>query len=157
MTHDKSFVLRRLERRVTHATNGEAREETADFTSSLHPFPENTYVDVSAPFLLGALPFDGKSRTIYVWICDRFVAKVYFESRRRSTLSVPAGRFEAQEVVMYPDLNDWVKMPSILTKLSKPFIPKYHMWYEVAPPHRPIFFEGPHGPPGAPEVILELV
>ena len=117
----------------------------------------NTYVDVSAPFLLGSLPFDGKSRTIYAWICDRFVAKVYFESRGRSTLTVPAGRFEAQEVVMYPDLNDWVKMPSILSKLSKPFIPKYHMWYEVAPPHRPLFFEGPHGPPGAPELVLELV
>lgn len=157
ITHDESFVLHRLERRIERGAGGVSREEIAEFADSLHPFPDNTYVDVSAPFLLGSLPFDGKSRSIYAWICDRFVAKVYFESRGRMTLNVPAGRFEAQEVVMYPDLNDWVKLPGIITKLSKPFVPKYHMFYEVAAPHRPIRFEGPHGPPGAPEVVLELL
>lgn len=154
--HDADLVLRRLERRVHTKGGGPSRDEIVDFAAGTHPLPASLYVDVAAPFLLGAEPFDGKSRSIYVWICDRFVAKVYFESRGRHTLTVPAGRFETVEVVMYPDLNDWVPLPAVITKLSKPFIPKYHMWYEAQAPHRLVQFEGPHGPPGAPEIVLEL-
>ena len=138
------------------ADGSASRSEVVDFGAETHPLPACTYVDVSAPFVLGSQPFDGKSRAMYAWICDRFVAKVYYESRGKKTLEVPAGRFDTYEVVMSPDLNDWVQLPGIITKLSKPFIPKYHMWYETAAPHRPILFEGPHGPPGAPEVVLEL-
>jgi len=58
---------------------------------------------------------------------------------------------------MYPDLNDWVKMGTALTKLAKPFLPRYSMWYEPAAPNRLLRFEGSYGPPGAPEIILELV
>jgi len=154
--HDRSMKIRRLERRITSTTGDASRDEIVDFTSATHSIPACTYVDVSAPFLLGGHPFDGKSRAIYTWICDRFIAKVYYESRGKKTLTLPAGKFEAQEIVMYPDLNDWVSLPSVITKLSKPFLPKYHMWYEVAPPHRLVYFEGPHGPPGAPEITLEL-
>ena len=57
---------------------------------------------------------------------------------------------------MYPDLNDWVPLGSMLTTLAKPLLPKYHMWFEEAAPHRVIRFEGAYGPPGAPELILEL-
>jgi hypothetical protein len=156
VAHDGSMKIQRLERRVANPDGATSREEIVDFTSSTHSIPKCTYVDVSAPFLLGGQPFDGKSRAIYTWICDRFIAKVYYESRGKKSLTVPAGRFEACEVVMYPDLNDWVSLPSIITKLSKPFLPKYHMWYETAPPHRLVYFEGPHGPPGAPEITLEL-
>ena len=154
--HDQGMSIRRLERRVAGVDGGPSREEIVDFTSTTHAIPKCTYVDVSAPFLLGGQPFDGKSRAIYTWICDRFIAKVYYESRGKKTIEVPAGRFESHEVVMYPDLNDWVSLPSIITKLSKPFLPKYHMWYETAAPHRLVLFEGPHGPPGAPEIVLEL-
>ena len=157
MHHDADLALRRLERRVSTRDGGPSRSETIDFGAATHPLPSSLYVDVGAPFLLGGEPFDGKSRSIYVLICDRFVAKVYFESRGKHTLTVPAGRFETIEVVMYPDLNDWVPLPSVITKLSKPFIPKYHMWYEARAPHRLVQFEGPHGPPGAPEIVLELV
>ena len=49
-------------------------------------------------------------------------------------------------------INDGVKLPSILSKLAKPFLPKYHMWFA----EKLVRFEGPYGPPGAPEIILEL-
>jgi hypothetical protein len=156
VVHDRAMRIRRLERRVAGVDGRASREEIVDFTSPTHAIPPHTYVDVSAPFLLGANPFDGRSRAIYTWICDRFIAKVYYESRARTTIEVPAGRFATHEVVMYPDLDDWVPMPAIITKLSKPFLPKYHMWYEAASPHRLVRFEGPHGPPGAPEIVLEL-
>ena len=48
------------------------------------------------------MPFDQKPRAIYAWICDRFVAKVYYESRGTKEITLPAGRFRAREVVCTP-------------------------------------------------------
>jgi hypothetical protein len=30
------------------------------------------------------------------------------------------------------------------------------MWFDASAPHRLVRFEGPYGPPGAPEILLEL-
>lgn len=150
------LAMRRLDRRVLDTAGALSRQELAEFASSTHALPPCTYVEVGLPFLLGGQPFDGKVRSLYAWICDRFVAKVYYESKGIETLKTAAGSIEAREVLMYPDLNDWVSMPSILNKLAKPFLPKYHMWYEAKAPHRLVRFEGPYGPPGAPEIVLEL-
>jgi hypothetical protein len=84
------------------------------------------------------------------------VAKVYYEVGKAVALELPAGRFEAIEAVMYPDLNDWVSLGTVITSMAKPLLPKYRMWFEKAPPHRVVKFEGPYGPPGAPEIVLEL-
>ena len=153
---DPGLSMRRLDRRVLDASGSVSRQELAEFNSSTHALPACTYVEVGLPFLLGGQPFDGKVRSLYAWICDRFVAKVYYESKGVHSIKTAAGSVEAREVLMYPDLNDWVKMPSILNKLAKPFLPKYHMWYEARAPHRLLRFEGPYGPPGAPEIVLEL-
>ncbi len=58
---------------------------------------------------------------------------------------------------MFPDLNDWIPLSGLVTRLAWPFLPKYHMWYEEDTLHRLVRFEGPYGPPGAPEMVLELV
>ena len=150
-----NMTLTRLERKIYAEGDARSRDEIIEFASSTHRLPEATYVDTTAPFVLGSMPWDGKPRSIYLWICDRFVAKVYYESHGNHTVTVPAGRFETTEVLLYPDLNDWVKLPSIISKLSKPFLPKYHMWYERET-KRLVRFEGPLGPPGAPEIVIEL-
>lgn len=134
----------------------ECRSETVDFTRGPLRFPADTYPEVCLPFLLRGMPFDGQRRSVHAWIADRMVAKVYYEEHKASTLTVPAGRIEVREVSMYPDLNDWVKLGRVISELAKPMLPKYKLWYERAAPHRLVRFEGPHGPPGAPEIILEL-
>ena len=47
-------------------------------------------------------------------------------------------------------------MGAMVTRLVKPFVPKYRMWYARQAPNRLVRFEGPYGPPGAPEVVLEI-
>jgi hypothetical protein len=136
------------------------RDERADLSAVIPKLPDHTYPETMLPFLLRAHPLDGERRSLHAWICDRFVAKVYYEvHKKRTHVTVPAGRFDATEVVMYPDINDWVKLGSVVTKLIKPFLPKYHMWF--APNgsglHKLVRFEGSYGPPGAPEIVLELL
>lgn len=135
------------------------RREVADLSSLVPRLPEATYPETMLPFLLRSHPLDGERRALHAWICDRFVAKVYYEvAKKRVDVRVPAGEFEATEVVMYPDINDWVKLGSVITTLIRPFLPKYHMWFSRQPkaPHKLVRFEGSYGPPGAPEIVLEL-
>lgn len=146
-----------LDRSLTDGGEGPCREERVDFTRGHLGLPEDVYPEVMLPFLLRAQPFDGERRAAHAWVVDRFVARVYFESRKHTTTRVPAGDFRTVEVLMFPDLNDWVPLSGLVTRLAWPFLPKYHMWYEVDAPHRLIRFEGPYGPPGAPEIVLELV
>lgn len=136
---------------------GEARHKEIDFAKTPFAMPQSTYPEVLLPFLMRRQPLDGQRRACYSWTSDRMLARVYYEARGRQKVSVPAGRFETREVWMYPDLNDWIALGSVVTKLAKPLLPRYSMWFETAAPHRCIRFEGPYGPPGAPEVILELV
>jgi hypothetical protein len=136
------------------------RHERADFASVVPKLPDATYPETMLPFLLRGHPLDRERRALYAWICDRFVAKVYYEVHKtRVDVRVPAGKFQATEVVMYPDINDWVKLGGVITKLIKPFLPKYHMWFaeNASGRHRLVRFEGSYGPPGAPEIVLELL
>ena len=153
----EGLLAERLERTVTGAAGDTVRQEVVDFTDRTIPLPESAYPEVMLPFLLGAQPVDKERRGVYAWINDRFVAHVYYEKHGKPhEIEVPAGKFEVTEVMMYPDLNEWVPMGKVLNKLSKPFVPKYRMWFSDETPRRVIRFEGPYGPPGAPEIVLEL-
>ena len=57
---------------------------------------------------------------------------------------------------MYPDLNDWISLGSVVTRLARPLLPHYDMWFEPFAPYRVLRYEGPYGPPVAPEIVLEL-
>jgi hypothetical protein len=135
---------------------GESRKKEINFHADPHPFPPTTYPEVLLPFLMRGQPRDDKRRALYAWTSDRFVARVYYETRGGVTLDVPAGQIESTEVWMYPDLNDWVAIGRVLTRLAKPLLPRYEMFFENEPPYRVVKFEGSFGPPGAPEMIIEL-
>lgn len=156
----RRLVSETFGREVLGPAGERVRFEDVDFRYSELGLPRELYPEVALPWALGWLPFDKSRRSLYAWINDRFVARVYVETTRGGhkvvKLDLPIGRRPAIEVLMYPDLNDWVPLPSLLTRLAKPFVPKYHMWYEPDPPHRLLRFEGPYGPPGAPEIVLEL-
>ncbi len=137
-------------------TAGNARRKEIDFLESPFPLPAATYPEVLLPFLLRGQPLDGARRALYAWTSDRFVARVYYESRAEHRLDVPAGRFDTTALWMYPDLNDWISLGSVVTRLAKPLLPRYEMWLETAAPHRLVRFEGAYGPPGAPEIVIEL-
>jgi hypothetical protein len=151
------LVMKTLTRKQTDTTGRVVREETVDFASSAVLLPARSFPEVLLPFVLRGQRFDGTRDFVFSWTNDRFVARVYFEVGKRGVkVDVPAGSFRTHEVVMYPDLNDWVPLGSVLTTLAKPLLPKYTMWFEDQAPHRVIRFEGAYGPPGAPEVVLEL-
>ncbi len=146
-------------RTVTDRNDAIVREERAEFSGRILSLPRATYPEVMLPFMLGWFPQDGRRRSLYAWINDRFVARVYFETGKRTKIDLPGfpgGRVEAIECVMYPDLEDWVPIGATLATLAKPFVPKYRMWIEPRSPYTLLRFEGPYGPPGAPEFVIEL-
>jgi len=145
-----------LERRLVDHDGQVSREERVAFMRGPLKLPEATYPEVMLPFVLRWQPWGGERRPVYAWSVDRFVARVYCEWVGRTVLHVPAGRFDTYEMIMYPDLNDWVSLGSVLNSLAKPLLPKYRMWFEAGDARRVVRFEGSYGPPGAPEIVLEL-
>lgn len=133
-----------------------SRTERALFDRGPIRMPAATYPEVTLPFVMRGQPLDGKRRAAYSWTNDRFCARIYYEMRKTVKLDVPAGRFDAALVWMYPDLNDWIALGGVVTRLVKPLLPRYDIWFEQTTPHRVLRFEGPYGPPAAPEIILEL-
>jgi len=152
------LVVRSMSRDVYDGQGRHVRsEQVPDFRHDALGMPLATYPEVALPFLLGwMIPHATGSRSVYAWINDRFIAKVYLEVEGRPSIRVGGRTRDTIELVMFPDLNDWVPLGAMLTRLAKPFLPKYRMWYERAAPHRLVRFEGPYGPPGAPEVVLEI-
>ncbi len=163
-TIEESFILRKTaaglqsERlmRTMHDTEGrQGRHEDVSFDANLGVAP-NTYPEVLLPLMLG-WPSAQRTRAFYSWINDRFVSRVYVETKGDTTLDLPGGPRKAIELVLYPDLNDFVRVGSTVARLAKPLMPQYHLWFERETPNRILRFEGPYGPPGAPELIMELV
>jgi hypothetical protein len=153
---EDGLVVRTLHREVFDANGRSVRNELVpDFRHEALGLPLATYPEVALPFLLGWMPHDSERRTFYAWTNDRFVAKVYVEVAAHKPIVFGGRAHDVVKVVMYPDLNDWVPLGGLLTKLSKPLLPKYHMWYDRKVPYRLVRFEGAYGPPGAPEVVLE--
>lgn len=146
-----------LNRVVRDAAGAEVRAHTARFGGAPYHLPATTYPETMTPFIMRGQPRDKIRRSLYCWTNDGFCARVYYEYRGLKKVSLKDGtQHRAHEVWMYPDLNDWIAMGAALTRLAKPLLPRYTMWYEADELQRLLRFEGPYGPPGAPEVIVEL-
>ena len=163
-TIQESLILRktprgleseRLERSMFDESQQQVRSEVVNFDANLGVAP-NTYPEVLLPLMLG-WPSPQRTRALYSWINDRFVSRVYVETKGETSVQLPGGTRRAIEMVLYPDLNDFVRVGSTVARLAKPLMPQYHLWFEPGPPNRIVRFEGPYGPPGAPELIMELV
>jgi hypothetical protein len=155
---ERLVVTESVERKVFNAQGRLVRDEHVDFHQGPYQFPLDLVPEVYAPFLMRVNPAPPQRRSFHSWISDRFVARIWYELRRkRVTVEVPAGRIECSEILMYPDLNDWVPLGNVLMALAKPLLPSYHVWLALDPPHPVIRFEGAYGPPGAPEVVVELL
>jgi hypothetical protein len=155
---DGILVSERLERQVYGLDDRLSRDERIDFHAGPYRFPADLYPEVYAPFLMRWDPAPLHRRSFHSWISDRFVARIWFELHRRKVrVEVPAGVYECSEILMYPDLNDWVPLGNVITTLAKPILPRYHVWLALEPPHPLVRFEGAYGPPGAPEVVVELL
>ena len=152
----EGLMSRRLVRSVYDSEGERVRHEDVRFDAGVIPLPPQAYPEVVLPFLLSWQPFDGQTRSLYAWINDRFVAKVQYRSTGEKSVEVNGSKRRAVEMEMVPDLNDWVPLGRVLNKLAQPLLPRYRMWFDPAEPHTVLRFEGPYGPPGAPEIVLEL-
>lgn len=154
--NDAVLVSDRLHRQLFDEHGERVRNEEAHFFREGLGFAQNTYPEVLLPMMLGWLGPARRTRAFYSWINDRFVSRMYAQTGGSETLRLAGRNVETFQVVMYPDINDYVRVGATLAKMAKAIMPKYHLWFDSRIPHRVVRFEGSYGPPGAPEVIMEL-
>ena len=103
----EGLMMKAMTRQVFDATGQIVRNEVVpDFRHDSLGLPLSTYPEVALPFLLAWMPLDGQRRSVYAWINDRFIAKVYVEVEGRKSVTIGGTSHDAIEVIMYPDLND---------------------------------------------------
>ncbi|MGB8330161.1 MAG: hypothetical protein WCE62_08520 [Polyangiales bacterium] len=100
----------------TTATNKQAKPGVTGFTAPI-----------------AQMPTPQRTRAFYSWINDRFVSRVYVETKGETKVHLPAGIRTAVEMVLYPDLNDFVRVGPTMARLAKPIMPLYHLWFEPGP------------------------
>ncbi len=145
--------------RTVHNTDGDlVREEKVVFHEGPYQFPRDLYPEVYAPFLMRSERLPTSRRSFHAWISDRFVVRIYFELQKRCVkIRSSAGLYNCSQLLMYPDINDWVPLGNLVMALAKPILPRYHIWIANDPPYPVVRFEGAYGPPGAPEVVVDLL
>ena len=86
---------------------------------------------VLLPLMLG-WPASRRTRAFYSWINDRFVSRVYVETKGATRVQLPGGTKQATEMVLYPDLNDFVAGFAALLADDFPAAPEWTSGFALA-------------------------
>jgi len=128
------------------------------------PLPPLTFPDHSSlAFLINHMSWDGTSRRprrveFHVVTAERSLVPMELELDGRETVRVPAGEFECDRLRLRPDLESLFPLiGSFLRPLLAWLMEGEVLWVTVAPPRVLVKFEGKLGPPGAVELVAELV
>jgi hypothetical protein len=104
-------------------------------------------VDVSTlRYFFRGYPFgkSGKVKLQFYGEKNKLRSPIIAEYKKRETVRVNQGEI------------DCYKFEFGIESFWQKFFPKTTMWYSVASPHYLVRYEGPGGPPGSPERIVEL-
>lgn len=121
--------------------------------------PDITHI-MSVPFLLSGMDFKLNSNLIlYVWGQEGYPAKIDVKVIGSETIQTPLKKAETWKVSVIPDTKEIEKPMGAMGKIIAQLFPEFTIWFEKAPPHRPMKIYGVFGPlsPGRPEYIEELI
>lgn len=133
------------------------RSTTAFFDDPSVVYPEETFPVVLAHHALRGSEFRrGNSFSFLALIQPMVIVRLFVRVGDVEEVEVPAGRMKCHRVELKPDISTMMSLPSFLTKLLQPFMPRYHIWYSVEASHPLVKFEGNLGGTGAGEQVWEL-
>ncbi len=148
----------RLVREITKFSGEKALTYELNFDNLSKAYPEDTYALEVRTFLFRGLDMTRKSKFRYNWwTSEKAVVPWYIKPKSIRKIAVPAGTFNCYEIEMYIDIAGFVNRGGYLNKIVNPFMPDFSMYFDVTPPHHFVHYKGPIGPPGSPEVNLDLI
>jgi len=127
------------------------------------PLPRDVYPLHPSYALLGyALTHLGLGQrheaTFHYTLMDTALLEMELRIGSRETVVVPAGRYDAHRVRMRPTVRSlYPSLPASARPLVSFFVPSSTFWVTTAEPQTLVKMSGTIGPPGSPNVVVELV
>ncbi len=149
----------RLLREVIKFSGGKALyyELNFDDLGSTYP-PEDTYALEVRTFLFRGLDMTKKSKFHYNWWASEMaIIPRYIKTKKTKEITITAGTFNCYQIELFIDIGGFVNRGDYLNKIINPFLPDFIMYFDVNPPHYFVHYKGSVGPPGSPEVNMDLV
>lgn len=134
------------------------RQEAFPFLT--RPLPPNTYPpEASLGYVLGVLGLGRRvERTnINLILMGSSIVELNVWTDGREPINVPAGGFDTYRVRMQVTGESlFPNLPSFVRQFASFFIPTQTVWLTTEPPQRLVKFTGQIGPPGSPNLLIEL-
>ncbi|MFB8282081.1 hypothetical protein [Nocardia colli] len=125
------------------------------FGGKVEPFPSPLTSLLGGATTFRGLEFSkGAKATINLWLAYSIHWPVEVKVEKRTTVDVPAGRFDAWQVKAKPS---FAHINGLLDKVIHGILPAFTLHFDAAAPHRLIRFSFPTGPlPWDPKGLVQL-
>ena len=130
-----------------------------DFEGLGETIPEDSYTAEVMTFLFKGLTMTPKSKFSYHWwASDRSVFRMRLKVKKPKEITTSTGTYRFCPIELSPpNIAEFLNKGDYLNTIINPFLPDTIMYFDANPPHHFIYYKGSFGPPGSPEVNLELV
>lgn len=125
------------------------------FGGKVEPFPSPLTSLLGGATTFRGLDFTkGAKATISLWLAYSIHWPVEIKVEKRTTIDIPAGRFDAWQVKAKPS---FAHINGLLDKVIHGILPAFTLHFEAAAPHRMLRFSFPTGPlPWDPKGLVQL-
>lgn len=147
-------------KRVESTTGRVVHDEITYFDDPGRTFPEDLNHFYSIPMTIRGMDFAAHEKNdLKIWFSSHFTPwKMDVSVKDKDRVTVPAGTFTCWRVEVTPDLKAIFQRWYWLARILKSWIPSYYYWFDQAPPHVLVKFEGRFGPVGfSPVQVQELI
>ncbi|GEM_PF-2067628 len=134
--------------------------EESVFDEPILKLPPDIVHVLSVPFLLSGIDFAPDKRfSMHIWTEEGKPARILMNVCGSERVKVPWKTVETWKICIRIDNKSMPKFGGALAKVIANLLPKFTIWFEKNPPHRPVKLHGVFGPltPGKPEIIHELI
>ncbi len=130
-----------------------------DFEGLGKTIPEDSYTGEIMTFLFKGLNMTPKSKFSYHWwASDRSVFPMHLKVKKPKEITTSSGTHRCYPIELSPmNIAEFLNKGDYLNTIITPFLPDTIMYFDANPPHHFVYYKGSFGPPGSPEVVLELV
>jgi hypothetical protein len=98
-----------------------------------------------------------KESSFHLWMSDRSVVRMRLKRIHKERIRIALGEFTCVKIRMVLDVQSVMPVGKILALLVQPFMPEFYFWLWEEEPYPVLKAEGALGPPGAPQMLMEVV
>jgi len=121
-------------------------------------YTDDTYCMSSISLVFRSFIAQGsKEGSFHLWMSDQSVVRMRLRRMNKERVIIALGEFTCVKIRMVLDVQSVMPLGKVLALLVQPFMPEFYFWLWEQEPYPVMRAEGALGPPGAPQMLMEVV